>query len=131
LILAFLIAGCGRGGHRVAPVSGRVTLNGKPMDKINVTFQPLAAAGNSGDAGWGSYGVTDGNGCFQLKTVDGKAGAVVGKQAVYLTVPDTRPTVGDVAIGPPPVSPFPPKASDGSFTFDVPAGGSDQANFDF
>ena len=128
--LTSLVAGCGRGGHSVAPVSGRVTLSGKPMAKVNVTFQPLAASGSSGDAGWGSYGVTDGDGCFQLKTVDGKPGAVVGKHAVYLTVPNPNPPKGDEYVPPPP-NPFPPQAWNGSLTFEVPAGGTDQANFDF
>jgi hypothetical protein len=130
LFLALLVGGCRRGGHSLAPVSGRVTLQGKPMAKVNVAFQPLAAPGSGGDAGIGSYGVTDSDGRFQLKTVDGKPGAVVGKHTVYLTISNPNPPKGDEQVlGPP--SPFPPRAWNGSHTFEVPAAGTDQAHLDF
>lgn len=126
-----LLAGCGRTGHDLAPVSGRVTLQDKPIANIGVTFQPIAKTGSRGDAGLGSYGTTDVSGQFRLKTIDGKPGAVVGNHKVYLTVQDTRPESGDVRSGPRPLNPFPSKAADGSLTFEVPPGGTEHASFSF
>ena len=51
-----LAAGCGRDG--VAPVSGRVTLNGQPLANVHVSFQPIAA-GTDLNSGGGSYAFTD------------------------------------------------------------------------
>jgi hypothetical protein len=76
-----LAAGCG-GGHPIAPVSGKVTLNGKALEGAIVSFQPLEA---SRDAGIGSTGKTDANGQYRLKTADGKDGAIVGKHKVVIT----------------------------------------------
>ncbi|HZT79944.1 MAG TPA: carboxypeptidase-like regulatory domain-containing protein [Gemmataceae bacterium] len=84
-----LLAGCDTGPYKIAPVSGRVTLNGKPLANVAVTFQPIAPEGSI-DAGPGSSGVTDADGRYTL-TLIGKdrKGAVVGKHKVRITyVPD-------------------------------------------
>lgn len=131
MLLASTVPGCGRNAHELASVSGRVTLHGKPLADINVTFQPVAKAGSGGDAGLGSSGVTGADGRFQIKTFDGKPGAVVGKHRVLLSVRNPQASTSDawsVAVAP---SPLPTTASDGSMAFDVPANGTNQANFDF
>lgn len=43
-----LLAGCGgAGGEKLAPVAGKVTVNGSPLSAGSVTFHPDAAKGNS------------------------------------------------------------------------------------
>src|SRR5439155_21810734 len=69
LAAAVLITtGCGS-GNKVVPVSGTVTLDGKPLANAHVAFQPEAPKGSQ-NAGVGSYGVTDASGKYTLKMVD-------------------------------------------------------------
>lgn len=135
LLLVALASGCGRGrDHDLALVSGRVTLHGEPMASVNVTFQPLAATGSGGDAGLGSYALTDSDGRFQMKTVDGRPGAVVGKHRVWLTLRDhsrsSSAVENDMPMRGPP-NPLPRAAYDGSLTFEVPPGGTGKACFEY
>ena len=81
-LLPLLAAGCGGGSH--APVSGKVTLDNKPLANAAITFQPVASQGSEA-AGLSSSAITDANGQFTLKCADGKAGAVVGKHRVSIT----------------------------------------------
>src|SRR5206468_11403323 len=89
------LAGCGGD----APVSGVVTLDGKPLANAHVVFQPEATSGKT-NVGTGSYGVTDSNGAYTLRVADSdRAGAVVGKHRVEINLkvesddrdPRTRP----------------------------------------
>ena len=146
---AALLAGCG-GGPDIAPVSGRVTMDGKPLPNVYVTFQPNPGP-DVENAGRGSVGVTDDDGRFTLEYEGGRSGAVVGKHIVRITpvqpednVPETVDTTetGSIdgvvkparvprrKIGPTPVL-IPESwnvASRQEFT--VPPDGTDQANFD-
>ncbi len=79
--LAVCLAGCGP-SHYV-PVSGVVTVNGKPYRNAVVQFQPIGTKENP-RPGRGSTGKTDENGRFTLKSADGYAGAVVGKHRVRI-----------------------------------------------
>lgn len=128
-----LVAGCGHGVHHdLAPVSGRVSVHGKPLAQIGVSFQPVAAPGSRGDAGVGSYGITDSNGHFEMRTLDGKLGAVVGKHVIRLSVPGhSYSPESDIPTKRPSINPFPPSVSNGSLTFEVPSEGTDKAQFDF
>jgi hypothetical protein len=109
------------------PVSGIVTLDGKPLGEANLTFQP-ATEGKI--AGAGSFAFTDASGAYSLHTVDSdQPGAVVGKHRVEirLVVPSYD---GDPAKRPPSKT-LPAKYnSQTELQFDVPAGGTDKANFD-
>jgi hypothetical protein len=130
LFLLLLLSGCG--GLRVVPVSGRVTLDGKPAAGVHVGFQPVATAGNNNPGG-GSYAITDDDGRFTLRMVEGgQSGAVVGKHRVEITTrgaeadsgTDTRPKTGA------PKTVIPPKYNRNSdLTFEVPSGGTDKADF--
>jgi hypothetical protein len=131
LLLAPAVIGCGRAQPKLAPVSGRVTVQGKPLANVNVTFQPTAKAGSGAEAGMGSSGTTDGSGRFQMKTFDNKPGAVIGTQVVGLAVKNAQARDSDVWGAAKTASPLPPRASDGSLKFEVPPGGTDKANFDF
>ncbi len=123
LSLCLLAAGCGRGGFKLVPVSGRVTAQGQPVAEARVTFQPQGG-------GPGSYGQTDAGGRFVLRSVlDDSRGAVAGTHVVTITTAkDTNAsddgggsTTGELA---------PPRFRDGSVEFVVPPKGTDSADFE-
>src|SRR5262245_63329778 len=129
LLVAAGAAGCGARG--LAPVSGRVTLDGSPAAGVHVSFQPVGGEGQK-NPGVGSYAITDSDGRFTLKTVDkDAAGAVVGKHRVEITTrgveaddqTDMRPKGRPKAVIPLRYG----QSSD--LTFDVPAGGTSTADF--
>src|SRR5438067_1319638 len=72
----------GCGGSKMAPVSGVVTLNGKPYKDAIVSFQPISTSDNP-NPGRGSDGRTDGDGHYKLMC-EGTDGAVVGKHKVRI-----------------------------------------------
>src|SRR5262245_60182812 len=135
LLLAAL-AGCS-GNSKFAPVSGEVKLNGKPYGKAVVSFQPLGTEDNP-NPGRGSSAYTDENGRFVLKCDNSIDGAVIGKHRVPII------TRGNEVVGQSPdtgspdetplkreVDPIPPEWNALSkVEFDVPPGGTEQANFD-
>src|SRR5437870_9275801 len=92
IVLLVALPGCGGGGMKYAPVSGKVTMDGKPLAKVSVIFSPLPTPG-SNIAGNTAGGVTDENGQYTLKTStpDGlKDGAQVGKHRVSISLQETR-----------------------------------------
>jgi hypothetical protein len=124
---ALAALGCGSSGN-LAPVSGVVTLDGKPLANALVSFQPIA--GQGGTAGVGSYGTTDAAGKYSLRTTDTDApGAVVGNHSVVIDLkvesddrdPRSRP----------PVKALPAKYNKQTeLQFKVEPGGTSAANFD-
>lgn len=136
-LLVFVgVVGCGSSGPKYAPVSGTVTLDGKPYGDAVVVFLPKATPGNP-NPGRSSAGETDPKGHFVLKTDELKNGAVIGKHLVKIS---TRGPVMqfDAATGSPDSAPANVKrdlvpsewntVSDKEF--EVPAAGTDKANFD-
>ncbi len=80
-----MLAGLGCGRESTVPVSGTVFLDGRPLAKAFVEFQPLAQAGDAAP-GPSSRGQTDAQGRFTLHVVGGpEAGAVPGKHRVRIT----------------------------------------------
>src|SRR2546423_891968 len=80
-----LLAGCGSTA-KVAPVSGAVTLDGKPLANAHLVFQPEATGGKT-NIGVGSYGDTDAGGKYTLRLQDtDQPGAVVGKHRVEIDI---------------------------------------------
>ena len=75
------LVGCSDGGGSIAPVSGTVTLDGKPLAGIRVTFYPEPAEGNSNPGPY-STAVTDGEGNFSLVDRYGNEGAMVWRHKV-------------------------------------------------
>jgi hypothetical protein len=128
-LLLPLLAGCGGGPYKTAPVSGRVTMNGKPLANVAVLFQPMATPNNI-EPGPGSTGTTDGDGHYTLTLVgkDSK-GAVVGKHKVQITMMNKDDSDDD---RPHRVKRLPAKYSgkNTKLEYDVPASGTDAANFD-
>jgi hypothetical protein len=77
VLMVVLIAGCS-GGPTFAPVSGTLTVGGKPVENVQVEFWPEVS-------GPRSIGVTDRDGRFTLTSDTGKdSGAVVGLHRVVL-----------------------------------------------
>jgi hypothetical protein len=143
VVAAGLLAGvAGCGGANYSPVSGVVTLDGKPYPNAIVSFQPIAKGGK-GNPGRGSTGLTDANGKYTLSCDDGKVGAVVGKHRIRIrTKVNDWGDVIDPNVGSPD-DPF-PKGKKGEVEpipiewfgddfkkeFEVPSGGTDKADFD-
>ncbi len=129
-LLLPLLAGCSGEPYSVAAVSGRVTLNGKPLDHAGVNFSPLATKGSLAP-GPGSYAITDAEGRFSLKVVGTDArGAVVGKHKVSIIVVEEENTADDRPRRN--RRPQLPAKYNGNTTLEceVPAKGRDDANFD-
>jgi hypothetical protein len=138
-VLPALLALCGCGStYKLAPVSGKVTMDGKPLPKVVVTFAPMGTKENM-DVGPTASAVTDAGGQYALKLDAGKPGAVVGKCRVYINTTLEERSKGGGGDEPDAPGPFrrmarekiPAKYSrQTELVFDVPAGGTDQANFD-
>ena len=130
ILLAGLATGCGGPtAHEVVPVSGTVTLDEQPTQGIHVTFTPLAEG--QIEAGPGSAALTDEQGRFTLQTAEAsrRSGAVPGKHSVIFSFV-TEQAPDDDSIQTQPQVTLPERYGDGSETFEVPAAGTDQANFD-
>lgn len=125
------ISGCGSSSEfELAPVSGVVTLDGKPVPYTQIVFVPQGTGGKI-NPGPGSAASCDDQGRYQLATVRGDDGAVVGLHSVRISSVGPPPqTSGDTTIGPPPKEAFPLQYNlDSTLTFDVPAGGTTAADF--
>ena len=74
------IVGC---GPNVAPVSGKITMDDKPLVNATVIFTPESEEKNPGP---GSNGKTDANGNYTLQlNTGGVKGAIIGKHSVRIT----------------------------------------------
>src|SRR6478609_3425971 len=117
-----VVAGC---GAEVVPVSGRVTLDGKPLADAVVTFQPRAGGDAAKSPTSGSVGHTDQDGRYNLRLIaPDQSGAAVGEHTVTISAAkggsDKEPAKGQKLS----------KAwYDGSKKFRAPAGGTSDANF--
>jgi hypothetical protein len=123
------LAGCGSSeSYSVAPVSGQVKVDGKPLQNGYVIFSPVAQKGNP-NPGPGSSGFTDQEGRYTL-TIEGKGtnGAVVGKHKVMI----------DLKVQDDPADDRPKKilhlparyhGRNTKLEFTVPSSGTDHADF--
>lgn len=66
------------------PVEGRVTLDGKPLERGEIRFAPDSAAGTTGPQSVSPLGA---GGAFTLRGPGGRLGAVPGQHRVYLAMP--------------------------------------------
>jgi hypothetical protein len=121
-LLLFLLGGCG--SDNLAPVSGTITMNGKPLANANVNFQPIGS--DNKEVGPGSYGKTDADGHYslRLKSTE-RPGAVVGKYKVSITMGvDSQSDANGQK------DPIPGRFNANTkLECDVPAGGTDKADF--
>ena len=77
-VIGLALAGCGSANLKVAPVSGTVTLDGAPLKRASVTFEPK-------DGGRPSFGVTNEQGRYILEYSMNELGAQVGVCTVRIT----------------------------------------------
>jgi hypothetical protein len=125
----FSTLGCGGKDYSIAPVSGVVTLNGKPVSNAKVQFLP-AEKGNPGPPS-SSIMNTDDDGHFELQFADQTKGAVVGKCHVLVSTRRTlsNPNDPDTTAE---ITPelFPDAYKTNPFVFEVPRGGTQNAKID-
>jgi hypothetical protein len=125
--LMLLVLGCG--GSNIAPVSGRVTLDNKPLANATVLFEPLS---NDKFPGPSSAGKTDERGEYTLQLATSSVrGARVGRHKVVITAYDSNaiPSSGGGGIVPKGLVPRCYNV-ESELTFEVPAEGSTSADFD-
>ena len=91
--LAAILAGCGDKGPARLRVSGKVNFDGKPVPAGQIVFEPDAAAGNNGPAGFAE--ITDG----QYDTKKAGTGTVGGPHHVRITGLDGKPA-GTATVNP-------------------------------
>ena len=136
-ILLVAVIGCSD-GTKLASVSGVVKLDGKPYGKAVVSFQPIGTKDNA-NPGRGSSAYTDENGRYVLKCDGTQNGAVIGKHQVRImtrgadniTADPTKGSDDDTSKQKRDVDPIPPEwHSRSDKEFDVPASGTDKADFD-
>jgi len=87
--LCVFTSGCGR-GLRLVPVTGSLTLDGKPVSNASVLFVRV-------DEGPAAFGVTDSQGRFELYTVN-RRGAALGSYRVAVTLEQSVALPGTVGI---------------------------------
>jgi glycine/D-amino acid oxidase-like deaminating enzyme len=134
VIVSAVLLASGCGSPRIAPVSGVVTLNGKPLAGAIVSFQPIKEDKGPGKALPTSSGTTDENGAYTLKTTTDQEGALVGRHTVSIirinpqaVNRDTRHVTG---TGLPPPDSLPDRYNEKSeLTCEVPPEGKRDANF--
>jgi hypothetical protein len=83
-ITLLLLAGCARSRVEFVEVHGKVTMNGKPLAGVIVTFYPET---ESKEALPFARGKTDAAGNYSLATLDGRQGAIAGKHRVVVNWP--------------------------------------------
>lgn len=122
------LIGC-NSGPRVAPVAGRITLDGKALDGASVAFQPIGDLENN--PGPGSYSRSDRDGRFVLRLVStDQEGAVVGRHRVMIsTLGGQQVQMSDAGVKLPKDKVPRRYNSATTLTFDVPATGTEEANF--
>ncbi|QDT63447.1 DUF4198 domain-containing protein [Calycomorphotria hydatis] len=84
LLGVVLFCGCSKEEvYNIVPVSGQVLLADKPLANVTIRFSPLRQT-DSPNSGPSSYGKTDAEGRFELKTarVNSVPGAVAGPHRI-------------------------------------------------
>lgn len=125
LIPAILLFATGCSDGSVAPVTGVVMMDGKPLAGVVIQFLPSGSGPNPGS---GSTARTGSDGRYELRQADpDRMGAVVGPHKVVIrTVLPALLENGQV-----PVDPIPERYNAKTeLTFDVPARGTAEANFE-
>jgi hypothetical protein len=82
----FVVSGCNSAPDNIAPASGIVTLDGKPVAEARVMFYPVGGARSS-------HATTNDKGEFKVSTFGVHDGALVGRHLVTVTKIDTAAQV--------------------------------------
>src|SRR5262245_63405755 len=83
-LLLVALCGCNRQPYAVGKISGRVTLDGKPLPKASITFVPMATKENIAP-GPTATALTDADGRYTLSVDKDTPGAVVGTCRIFVT----------------------------------------------
>ena len=88
VVTSIVMGGCGSDEFVLAPVSGRVTIDGQPVAGVRIAFEPIADEKRK-YPGPESIAITGEDGGYKLYTTDTeRRGAVVGKCRVKIwTIP--------------------------------------------
>jgi len=86
VLMIFTSVGCKNDGFTMAPVSGIVTADGKPISDLKIVFYPKGSKENPAPGPF-STGQTDSEGKFTLVSRYGEPGAVVGLHRVGFEMP--------------------------------------------
>lgn len=105
-LCVMLAIGCGKTPEKLYPVSGTVTVGGKPLNGGTVQFEMLEQGEASGKV-YTSSGEVDANGHFELITF-GKPGAPAGEHRVWVT-PNQLMMPDELGVGIERSSPVPKK----------------------
>ena len=120
LVLLLLALGCsGPKIPKTVPVSGRVTMDGKPLVNALVMFSPEDSKNQRTQE---ASGFTDENGSYSLKlNINGTPGVAPGRYVVHIGKMDLENAKGQVI----------PEAynTNSTMTCDVPAGGKTDADY--
>lgn len=94
-MFALLLAGCGgqTAGPKIAPVSGKVELDGQPLADALVEFKP--------QSGRPSYGRTDAEGKYSLVYSQAANGAALGTYTVRISTGQEGNFVAGEMVSPP------------------------------
>lgn len=153
-LMLILFVGCGSDGYELAPVSGRVLVDGEPVKGLRIAFEPIGGSGRPAP-GPEAIAITDDDGNFKLATMSEspRRGAVIGPCRVRIwTLPSSQPDavfddrdpnydpVAEIKAikaglrkkkSERPKSALPLKYNDKTdLTFEVTKDGTDKANFD-
>jgi hypothetical protein len=72
-------AGCGQAGPELGSVKGTITLDGKPLEGAEISFQPDSATGSP------ALGETDAEGRYELRYTRSRNGADLGRHKVRIS----------------------------------------------
>jgi hypothetical protein len=81
--VALAVAGCSDSPYELAPVQGRVTIEGQPLAHAKLMFSPVDAADNL-NPGKPAFGLVQEDGSYSLTTFHPNDGAVVGEHWVTI-----------------------------------------------
>ncbi len=97
-VILFLLTGCSESkNQKTVFSSGVVTIDGQPLKKGTVTFQPITTGENNLKRP--ATGEIDSSGRFQLSTFQAGDGLLPGKYHVVITAFENAPTVEEYAAG--------------------------------
>ena len=121
--------GCNTSPFTIVPVSGTVLLDGQPLAGGVINFQPIVT-GSATNSGPGSTARIDPEGHYSLSTMAGQQGAVVGKHRVKIYSFSAESDKASTGQSAPRREQVPARYNYRSdVTFDVPAQGTDKADF--
>ena len=87
LLAATALSFVGCGDESIAPVSGKVTVDGEPVAGIRLVFSPILKEGKSDPGPWSS-GLTNEAGEYSLQTRHEDEGAIIGTHTVAFVYDD-------------------------------------------